>query len=239
MGENKRNPTSKSQIATRWEKGQGPFLLSTQIHSFMGKNLPMLKWDKVTVSLHPQQATYPQLQVFSCLPLCIFAHLHVCILMSACLVHPSVFLILKTPLQFFSLLLSLIPSFYFYPFWAAAPKGRCPVGYRGEFPDVRTYVRTYVPPPEAPLRPQISPLKPKISPLKPKISPLRPKISPLRLKISPLRPKISSFSSKISSKLAPNQPSQAQNQPSQAQNQPSQAQNQSSQAQNQPFQLQN
>ena len=38
-------------------------------------------------------------------------------------------------------------------FWAAAPKGRCPVGHRGEFPDVRTSVRTYVrtfpPPPEA------------------------------------------------------------------------------------------
>ena len=23
-----------------------------------------------------------------------------------------------------------------FPFWAAAPKGRCPVGHRGEFPDV-------------------------------------------------------------------------------------------------------
>ena len=26
-------------------------------------------------------------------------------------------------------------------FWAAAPKGRCPVGHRGEFPDVHTSVR--------------------------------------------------------------------------------------------------
>ena len=30
------------------------------------------------------------------------------------------------------------------PFWAAAPKGRCPVGHRGEFPDVRTSVRPSV-----------------------------------------------------------------------------------------------
>ena len=29
------------------------------------------------------------------------------------------------------------------PFWAAAPKGQCPVGHRGEFPDVRPSVRTY------------------------------------------------------------------------------------------------
>ena len=31
-------------------------------------------------------------------------------------------------------------------FWAAAPKGRCPVGHRGDFPDVRTSVR---PPPRS------------------------------------------------------------------------------------------
>ena len=35
-------------------------------------------------------------------------------------------------------------------FWAAAPKGRCPVGHRGEFPDVRPSIRPsvlpYVPP---------------------------------------------------------------------------------------------
>ena len=70
-------------------------------------------------------------------------------------------------------------------FWAAAPKGRCPVGHRGE--PLRTSVRTYVPPPEAPLRPQISPLKPKISPLRPKISRLRPKISSSRPLISLVR----------------------------------------------------
>ena len=34
-----------------------------------------------------------------------------------------------------------------WPFWAAAPKGRCPVGHRGEFPYVRPSVRTYVHPP--------------------------------------------------------------------------------------------
>ena len=38
--------------------------------------------------------------------------------------------------------------FSFYPFWAAAPKGRCPVGHRGEFPYVRPYVRTSVRPPQ-------------------------------------------------------------------------------------------
>ena len=32
-------------------------------------------------------------------------------------------------------------------FWAAAPKGRCPVEHRGEFPDVRPSVRPSVPPP--------------------------------------------------------------------------------------------
>ena len=30
-------------------------------------------------------------------------------------------------------------------FWAAAPKGRCPVGHRGEFPDVRPSFRTSPP----------------------------------------------------------------------------------------------
>ena len=34
-----------------------------------------------------------------------------------------------------------------HPFWAAAPKGRCPVGHRGEFPDVRTSVHTSPPRP--------------------------------------------------------------------------------------------
>ena len=37
-------------------------------------------------------------------------------------------------------------------FWAAALKGRCPVGYRGEFPyvrpSVRPSVRTYIALPE-------------------------------------------------------------------------------------------
>ena len=70
------------------------------------------------------------------------------------------------------------------PFWAAAPKGRCPVGHRGEFPDVRPYVRPSIrpSPPEAPLRSQISPLGPQISPLRPNIRRLRPKIRPPRLK---------------------------------------------------------
>ena len=30
------------------------------------------------------------------------------------------------------------------PFWAAAPKGRCPVGHRGEFPYIRTSIHTSV-----------------------------------------------------------------------------------------------
>ena len=41
------------------------------------------------------------------------------------------------------------------PFWAAVPKGRCPAGHRGEFPDVcpsvRPSIRPSAPPP-APLR---------------------------------------------------------------------------------------
>ena len=30
---------------------------------------------------------------------------------------------------------------YWYAFWAAAPKGQCPVGHRGEFSEVRLSVR--------------------------------------------------------------------------------------------------
>ena len=37
--------------------------------------------------------------------------------------------------------------FFVSSFWAAAPKGRCPVGHRGEFPYVHPYVRTSVRPP--------------------------------------------------------------------------------------------
>ena len=35
----------------------------------------------------------------------------------------------------------------FTPFWAAAPKGRCPVRHRGELSDIRTSVHPYLPPP--------------------------------------------------------------------------------------------
>ena len=48
-----------------------------------------------------------------------------------------------------SLPLNPLPHPLSLSFWAAAQKGRCPVGHRGEFPDVRTYVRTSVRPPEA------------------------------------------------------------------------------------------
>ena len=94
-----------------------------------------------------------------------------------------------------------IPSFFLL-FWAAAPKGRCPVGHRGEFPDVRISIRPSV-------RPQISPLRPQISPFRPIISLLRPKTQP----------------SKIQNQLsrAQNQPKKALNQPCQAQTQPFQA----------------
>ena len=46
-------------------------------------------------------------------------------------------------------------SYNYEAFLGSGPKCRCPVGHRGEFLDVRTSVRPYVPP-EAPLRPQIS-----------------------------------------------------------------------------------
>ena len=72
-------------------------------------------------------------------------------------------------------------------FWVAAPKGQCPVGHRGGFPDVCPSVRISVPPPpvvsQAPLGPQIRPLRPQISPFRPKINPFKtiknpqPKIS--------------------------------------------------------------
>merc|ERR1711911_452784 len=58
-------------------------------------------------------------------------------------------------------------------FWAAAPKGRCPVGHRGEFPDVRPSVRlSFRPsPPGWPSRPHILTLRPDLGPLSPQISP--------------------------------------------------------------------
>ena len=86
----------------------------------------------------------------------------------------------------------------FYPpasnqaFWAAAPKGRCPVGHRGEFPyvrpsvrpSVRTSVRTSFPKLLKPLKPQVQPLRPQIWPHRPQIWPLRPQIWPSGLKSS-------------------------------------------------------
>ena len=125
----------------------------------------------------------------------------ICSLEQSCLILTSSYLSI-----FLSVCLpnciSLSPCPPTFPFWAAAPKGRCLVGHRGEFPDVRPYVRPS--PPEAPLRSQISPLGPQISPLRPKIRPLRPKIRPPKPKtqptpkISPPRPRNSSLGPKIS-----------------------------------------
>ena len=54
-------------------------------------------------------------------------------------------------------------------FWAAAPKGRCPVGHRGEFPYVRTSVRPSVrPSPPGPTLRASSPLGPEIQTVWPK-----------------------------------------------------------------------
>ena len=56
---------------------------------------------------------------------------------------------------------------------AAAPKGRCPVGHRGEFPDVPPSVRLSVlpsVPPGWPSRPHILTLRPDLGPLSPQIS---------------------------------------------------------------------
>ena len=55
------------------------------------------------------------------------------------------------------------------PFWAAAPKGRCPVEHRGEFPYVRPSVRPSVRPP--PGWPQIRSPSPQICPPSPQFSP--------------------------------------------------------------------
>ena len=98
---------------------------------------------------------------------------------------------------------------------AAAPKGRCPVGHRGEFPYVRPSVRPSVrtSPPPRPLWPKSGSFRPEISPMRPKSTlsdlksplqvqnwlfqiqnqPSRPKISPIQPKISPLGPLINPF----------------------------------------------
>ena len=58
---------------------------------------------------------------------------------------------------------------YFHTFWAAAPRSGCPVGHRGEFPDVRPSIHPSVRPPllaikvSNPLRPDLDPLRPHIS----------------------------------------------------------------------------
>ena len=86
------------------------------------------------------------------------------------------------------------------PFWAAAPKGRCPVEHRGEFRDVRPSVLPSVlpsVPPPWPLKPQVCSLRPDFGPLSPQISPFRPQFSPRELKSAlqtsylPSRPQIS------------------------------------------------
>ena len=112
---------------------------------------------------------------------------------------------------------------WFSPFWAAAPKGRCPVGHRGEFPDVRPSVRPSfrTSPPRWPFWPQISPLRPDFGLLIPQISPPRPQSSPNSLKSSspdlksglqalnlPSRPQISStgFKSALKAPILPLRP---------------------------------
>ena len=92
--------------------------------------------------------------------------LHVCRL-------PS-FLLLFSPHPLIS---SHILSASLPPFWAAAPKGRCPVGHRGEFPDVRPSVRPSFrpsfrpsPPPGWPSWLHILTLRPDSGPLSPQIS---------------------------------------------------------------------
>ena len=78
---------------------------------------------------------------------------------------------------------------------AAAPKGRCPVEHRGEFPYVRPSVRPSfrpsVPPPGWPSRPHILTLRPDLGPLSPQISPPGLK-SALRASNQLSRPQISS-----------------------------------------------
>ena len=54
------------------------------------------------------------------------------------LLHFNLFVCLSIGLSASLSISFLSPSL---PFWAAAPKGRCPVGHRGEFPYVRTSVR--------------------------------------------------------------------------------------------------
>ena len=58
-----------------------------------------------------------------------------------------------------------------------APKGQCPLGHRGEFPDVCPSVHSSAPPYWT-LGPQISNLKPDFSPLDPQISLPRPILGP-------------------------------------------------------------
>ena len=110
----------------------------------------------------------------------------------------------------------------FSPFWAAAPKDRCPVGHRGEFSDVRPSVLPSIcPPPHWPFWPQISPLRPDFGLLNPQISPPRPQSSPSSLKSSspglksglqainlPSRPQISSpgFKSALKASILPLRP---------------------------------
>ena len=62
-------------------------------------------------------------------------------------------------------------------FWAAAPKGRCPVEHRGEFRNVRPSIRLSVLPSVPPIEHQISSPGLQISPPGLQISPLRPQFS--------------------------------------------------------------
>ena len=68
--------------------------------------------------------------------------------------------------------------------WAAAPKGRCPVGQGGIsrhpfiFPSILPSVRPS-------FRPQVCSLRPDSGPLSPQISPFKPQFSPRELKPAP------------------------------------------------------
>ena len=93
---------------------------------------------------------------------------------------------------------NLILAYRLKPFWAAAPKGQCPVGHRGEFPDVHPSVHpsvdgspfwTAAPKGQCPVgdRSEFPYVRPSVRPYPP--PPLRPNSGSFRHAVRPKRPK--------------------------------------------------
>ena len=70
-------------------------------------------------------------------------------------------------------------SYFLIPFWAAAPKGQCPLEHSGKIPYVGPSVDPVQKPHSSPLRHDTNLIGPENSFVGLDISPLRPDISPM------------------------------------------------------------